>query len=239
MRYQNTINLFQQNIFIQQVNININIYPIINTMLKDLNIAFSEFKTACEFSNEAEVREKALSVLARYRSILDNKRDFYQAIPNNYIHMNNYNELNKNQLLHLSFLETGLILLSTFLDNAAKFDSEKIAASLYTNIIDLYEYSFPNTINNQFWYNLKLFEFLLRENIIHNWNISRINFTFTEDQLEDFFTKNRKTILKDIRSLNNIFNPLDNYEINIIFQMHKKIESFKEKFESKKLVTVN
>ncbi|MCU4324834.1 hypothetical protein, partial [Acinetobacter schindleri] len=74
---------------------------------------------------------------------------------------------------------------------------------------------------------------------IHNWNISRINFTFTEDQLEDFFTKNRKTILKDIRSLNNIFNPLDNYEINIIFQMHKKIESFKEKFESKKLVTVN
>ena len=100
MRYQNTINLFQQNIFIQQVNININIYPIINTMLKDLNIAFSEFKTACEFSNEAEVREKALSVLARYRSILDNKRDFYQAIPNNYIHMNNYNELNKNQLLH-------------------------------------------------------------------------------------------------------------------------------------------
>ncbi|RAZ02988.1 hypothetical protein C8322_13750 [Acinetobacter sp. SM1B] len=239
MRTQHTLNLFQQNIFVQQVNININIYPVVNTMLQDLNIAFNDFKTSCEFSGEIEVREKALNLLARYRTVIENKKDFYHAVPSSYSYANNYNNLSKHQLLTLSFLETGLILLSTFLENAAKFDSQKISIGLYKDIKDLYENSFMNRLDSRFWYDLQLFEFSIKEEVIPSWNRSQNNFVFSADQLEDFFSKHRRSVLKDIRGLDNIINPLDNYETSTIFQMYNKVESFKEKLELKKLITVS
>lgn len=238
METQHTLHLFQQNIFVQQVNININIYPVVNTMLQDLNKAFNDFKISCEFSNEIEVRGKALDVLSRYRTVIEHKQDFYSAVPYTYNRSNHY--LNNQQLLNLSFLETGLILLSSFLGHSTKFDSQKISIGLYKNIKDLYDSSFAYQLNDDFWYSLQLFEFSIKEEIIPSWNYSTNIFIYSSDQLEEFFSRHRRSVLKDIRDLENIINPLNNYEISTIFKMYNKIESFKEKLELKKpLITIS
>lgn len=246
------LNLFQQNLFIQQVNINIYVNPTIQNKLQDLDVTFSEFKTACELLDELEIiRDKALRVLSRYRDILDNKMDFYSALPLNDSYTNH--SLTKRQVLNLSLLETGLVLLSSFLDNTNKFDNnKKIAKALYKNIQELYLCLFPNKINEQFFNDLKFYEFLIKEDILkeeksifafdifdESYNSSRKNnLEFSDSELEDFFKENRKNILKILKNGNIFPDPLKNEEIKSTYEMYKKIKSFSVELEDPKLITV-
>lgn len=218
------INIFQQKEFINQFDINvfINIKPII----EDINISFRSFKEACEFQQESEIRDKAIAVLSRYRLILEQKREFFHALQNKYGEDND-GISNKNHL-DLSIIDTGLTLLNEFNSKSQLFDKDKkIVNALYSDIKELYLSTIGTSLNKDFWYELQRYEFLLKEKVIsNNSDISRYNFNFSDNELEEFFLQNRFTILSELWNLKYIYSPLENPKFQRFYEMHKKVMSF-------------
>jgi len=222
----NQINIFQPKLFINQLNINIHIHIHINSRIEDINNCFRSFKDACEFQGEKEVREKALDVLSRYRSIIEHKREFFQVLPSYSTDSDGLSTIDK---FHLYILNTGLMLLSEFNDKSQLFDRDKrIINGLYEDIKNLYSSAVGSYLDETFWYDLQLYEFLMKEKILSNsrWSYEDYTFQFTENNLEEFFSENRSKILKDLYSDREIYSPLHNKRFAIFYDMHKKVMSF-------------
>ncbi|WP_347455655.1 hypothetical protein [Acinetobacter thermotolerans] len=218
-------NLFQPKIFINQLNININIHTDIYSKVEDINFCFQNFKDSCEFQEENEIKDKALTVLSRYRNIIKNKKEFLKALN---FSSNNFNKsLTEFDKLDLSIIETGLILLDEFVSKSQLFDkNKKIVDGLYNDIKNFYFSTIGTYLDNNFWYNLQFFEFLLENKILSHYSRQDYQFNFKKNELEDFFAENRSKILGDLLRSEDIYSPLQDRRFVIYYDIHKRIMSF-------------
>jgi len=118
--------------------------------------------------------------------------------------------------------------------------SEAIVNELFDYTQNFFEKHFGSSINDRFWFSLKCYEWFKKEGLISNRSYraymgrsAEYEYVFTEEQLERFFTENRKAILQImLENDNNGYNhliidsPLENEDTNQSFRLYNRISVF-------------
>lgn len=157
-----------------------------------------------------------------------------------------YYDLKKDQLSNAHYYSNivdQVFSFISFLQNTIRnssFDIAKHIARLKSISNEIYEENFNNKLQNKFWFELLLYEWLLKEKMLHThqdmigsihhaWHAEDILFIHSPDQLENFFNVNRQVIIfslantkRDLYSGKFIFlNPLDDQTNKKLYEFHK------------------
>ena len=128
----------------------------------------------------------------------------------------------------------GTTTLDTLIKESKLFDPDmKICASLHKIIYDFYKSEIECHLDSDFWYGLKMYEFLIHTNVIKNRYVTPF---FSQEELETFFIENRKSILTDLLEHDRVYNPLDNRRLNDFFEIFKNITSISSTYQITRLI---
>lgn len=195
-------------------------YNDIQALSLQFNNALTEFSKAIDARlDKLIIQDRALVVASRFSTLIQRRNDFRKAISNDY-HRND-NELTNSEKIEVQLLVGGLSLLEIFLENLELFDVEKkLTSNLYMEIENLYKVSVKYLLNDDFWYNLKLYEYLNHMKII---NDSYNNFIARLDP-EDIYLfgqDNHKIILQHLYDRSDIYNPLNSQKHSLVFELNQ------------------
>lgn len=194
-------------------------YNDIQALSLQFNNAFTEFSKAIDARlDKLIIQDRALVVSSRFSTLVQRRNDFRKAISNDY-HRND--ELKNSEKIEVQLLVGGLNLLEIFLENLELFDVEKkLTSNLYMEIENLYTVSVKYLLNDDFWFNLKLYEYLKNMKII---NDSYNNFTARLDP-EDIYVfgqDNHQKILQHLYNRLEVYNPLESNKHSLVFELHQ------------------
>ncbi|MFD1439763.1 hypothetical protein HLH14_12750 [Acinetobacter sp. ANC 4282] len=215
-------------------NFNIQVHPNIYTLIHEFDNAAMDFKTACECTNDTTVIiDKAITAVSRYKSILLKKNEFFRSVnTNNY--NNQRNELSNTDKAIIQITMAGTVVLESFIKSSKLFDPDmKICAELHKTIYNFYKSEISNKLDSEFWYELKVYEFLIHTNVTQNRYHSPF---FSSEEIEAFFIENRTSVLSNLVKCSQIYNPLDNQRQKHFFEILKLISSISSTYQMARLI---
>lgn len=216
-------------------NFNLQSYPTIHTLIHEFDNAAMDFQTACKCTNDTTVIiDKAITAVSRYKSILLRKNEFFRTVNTN-IYNNQRNELSNIDKAIIQIAMVGTVVLESFIKSSKLFDPDmKICAELHETIYNFYNSEIVNQLDSQFWYELKVYEFLIHTQVIQK-GPYYLPF-FSSEELEDFFVQNRKLVLSDLLKYDRVYNPLDNHRQKHFFEILKLISSISSTYQINRLI---
>lgn len=214
--------------FLSVTYINITEDSNIHTLISRLVVAQKEFKKCIDWELPGnEARSKAIEL----SSILEALIDADSEVP-----------LDRRQEFCEKVIESSCIVINMY-KKALSIEgfSEHIVQELQGYTQRFYDRHFGLHINDSFWFELKCFEWLLKEKFISQSSScyglelhrEKYNYVFNEEQLEEFFSLNRNVILKSMMNNYDEYSglrctsPLSNSSINQAYKLYNQLVSVK------------
>lgn len=195
-------------------------YNDIQALSLQFNNALTEFSKAIDARlDKLIIQDRALVVSSRFSTLVQRRKDFRKAISNDYHH--NDNELTNSEKIEVQLLVGGLSLLEIFLKNLELFDVEKkLTSNLYREIENLYTVSVKYLLNDDFWFNLKLYEYLNHMKIISD-PYSSFTARLDPEDIDLFGQDNHKKILQHLYNRSDVYNPLNSKKHFLVFELNQ------------------
>ncbi|ENR2169904.1 hypothetical protein ACEUYU_004340 [Vibrio vulnificus] len=198
------MNHFQQNNVSVSSSIQVNFLSVtyvniiedsnVHKLISRLIVAQKEFQKCIEWKQPShEVKSKAVELSSILEAIMDLARD---------ISYEKRKEFCKN------VVESACVVIEQYKD---ALSIEGFTKAIVDELLDytqkFYDQYFGSSINDQFWFRLQCYEWLLKEGFVsyssnsfvwESSDESKYDYVFSEDQLEQFFGENRKKIIEII-----------------------------------------
>lgn len=195
----------------------------IHKSISRLVVAQKEFQKCIDWKmSGAETKTKAIEL----SSILEALMDFINEVPYE----------NKFQFSE-NIIKSSCAVIKQY-KKALSIEgfSEDIIEELTNYTEKFYQNNFGKKINPDFWFKLKCYEWLLKEGLIeqrstYHHNNSKYSYIFNEEVLEDFFSSNRKEVIKLILENANEYrkvtytSPLDEKDTHQSYSLYEQISS--------------
>ncbi|EOB6244205.1 TPA: hypothetical protein I7116_21905 [Vibrio vulnificus] len=204
VKLRNNMNHFQQNNVSVSSSIQVNFLSVtyvniiedsnVHKLISRLIVAQKEFQKCIEWKQPShEVKSKAVELSSILEAIMDLARD----IPDE-----------KRKEFCKNVVESACVVIEQYKDALSiEGFSKAIVDELFDYTQKFYDLYFGSSINDQFWFRLQCYEWLLKEGFVSYssnsfvWGFSdesKYDYVFSEEQLEQFFGENRKKIIEII-----------------------------------------
>ncbi|EIW7860212.1 hypothetical protein MH171_000105 [Vibrio parahaemolyticus] len=194
----------------------------IHKLISRLKVAQKEFQKCIEWQQPGhEVKSKALELSSILEAIMDSSREL---------------PYEKRKDFCGTVVESACVVIEQYKDALSiEGFSEAIVDELFDYTQKFHEQHFGSSITDRFWFNLKCYEWFLKEGWVSRPNRgfrsrgSEYNYVFSEEQLEQFFADNRKEIIKIMLENNDEYHgftfssPLVDEDINQSFCLYNRI----------------
>uniref|UniRef100_UPI0005F15FC2 hypothetical protein n=1 Tax=Vibrio vulnificus TaxID=672 RepID=UPI0005F15FC2 len=236
MQRRNKMNYYQQNNVSISSSIQVNFLSVtyvniiedsnIHKLISRLKVAQKEFQKCIEWKQPGhEVKSKAIELSSVLEAIMDSSREL---------------PYEKRKEFCGTVVESACVVIEQYKEALTiEGFSEAIVDELFDYTQKFHEQHFGSSITDKFWFNLKCYEWFLKEGWVsrpHRGFINRgseYNYVFSEEQLEQFFTDNRKAIIKVMLENNDEYHgftfnsPLVDEDTNQSFLLYNRILTVK------------
>lgn len=236
VKIRSNMNYYQQNNVSVASSIQVNFLSVtyvniiedsnVHKLISRLKVAQKEFQKCIDWKQPShEVKSKALELSSILEALMDSSRE----LPHE-----------KRKEFCEKVVESACVVIEQY-KSALSIEgfSEAIVNELLKYTQEFYNQYFGLSINDNFWFRLKCYEWLLKEgwvsrpNLYYRGRDSEYKYVFSEEQLEDFFANNRKQIIKIMLDNNDEYNgltfdsPLVDEETNQSFGLYNRISAIK------------
>lgn len=194
----------------------------IHKLISRLIVAQKEFSKCISWKlTGQETKSKAVELSSTLEALMDSGKDV------------SYDQRNS---FYAKIIDSACVVLEQY-QEALSIEgfSENIIEELHSYVQAFYGERF-NHINDNFWFKLKCYEWLLKEKWVeqsYNYHRENYNFVFSPEELEEFFSKNRNSIIEIMLEQDRTYkskleykSPLDDSETNDSYCLFNRLLSF-------------
>lgn len=212
--------------FLSVIYVNIVEDSNVHKLISRLTVAQKEFRKCIDWKQPChEVKSKALELSSILEAIMDSSKEL---------------PYEKRKEFCEKVVESACVVIEQYKDALSiEGFSEAIVDELFDYTQKFYEQNFGLSINDDFWFRLQCYEWCLKEGFVNRPNNNYSNqgleykYTFSEEQLEKFFSDNRKQLIKIMLENNDAYHrvtlnsPLVNEDTNQSFGLYNRISKVK------------
>ncbi|MGY5618754.1 hypothetical protein ACXHQ9_16925 [Vibrio cincinnatiensis] len=215
--------------FLSVTYVNIIADSNVHKLISRLIVAQKEFQKCIELKEPShKLKSKAIELSSILEAIMDSSREML------------YEEERKEFCKKV--VESACVVIEQYKDALSIEGFPKVIVDkLYDYTRKFYEQYFGSSINDQFWFHLRCYEWFLKEGLVsyssdsllRTWDEPKYDYVFSEEQLEQFFGENRKEIIEIMLEHHNEHNglifksPLMKEDTKQSFGLYKRISEVK------------
>jgi len=219
------MNYYQQNNSLTQftsINIvNVTFYVVaesnISNLLTTLKVNFAEFDRLLNHKMSAnEIKRKAIEVNSKIQVLADSIGEVGYEKRDEFVK---------------KLIESSIAVSERYVE-AEKIEGfgNELRHELKSYCENLYKDNFANRLNNIFWFNLYLYEWLSKEGFVSSYRTA--SRYFTDEMLEGFFSQNRTRVIQEMLASHRnydgtlqIDSPLNDQKVSNCFEIHKLLNN--------------